>query len=91
MVATNLKLAGVMTGKNEGLNATFTSADDLYAKLATRTTGNKSLTARWTANTYTVKYDGNGATSGSTASSTHTYDRESKLTPNGFKRTNYLF
>lgn len=41
--------------------------------------------------TYTVKYNGNGATSGSTASSTHTYDVAQSLTANGFSRTGYTF
>ena len=44
-----------------------------------------NLTAHWTPITYTVSYDGNGG-SGSTASSTHTYDVAQKLTPNGFER-----
>ena len=35
---------------------------------------------------YTVIYDGNGATSGSTASTTHTYGDDSALALNGFKR-----
>ena len=36
-----------VTGINVGCNATFTSADDLYAKLATRTTGNQTVEAKW--------------------------------------------
>ncbi len=43
------------------------------------------------ANTYTVVYNGNGATSGSTASSTHTYDVSKALTTNAFYRTGYTF
>ena len=44
-----------------------------------------------TANTYYVAYNGNGATGGSTAKSTHTYDAAKTLTANGFTRTGYLF
>ena len=44
-----------------------------------------TLYAHWTPITYTVSYDGNGG-SGTTASSTHTYDVAQKLTPNGFER-----
>lgn len=44
-----------ITGINEGCNATFSSADDLYAKLATRTTGNRILTAHWSYNPVSVK------------------------------------
>lgn len=47
--------------------------------------------AQWTANTYTVAYDGNGATSGSTDSSSHTYDVAKTLTTNGFTKTDCLF
>lgn len=48
---------------------------------------NLTLTAYFTANTYTVKYDGNGATGGSTANSSHTYGTNKNLTLNGYTRT----
>ena len=54
-------------------------------------TGSKTIYAHWTANTYTVKYNGNGSTSGSTANSSHTYDTAKALTANGFSRTGYTF
>lgn len=54
-------------------------------------TKNITLTARWAANTYTVNYNGNGATSGSTASSSYEYGTSKKLTKNGFKRVGYTF
>lgn len=44
-----------ITGINEGCNATFSSTDDLYTKLATRTTGNRTLTAHWSYNPVKVK------------------------------------
>jgi hypothetical protein len=47
--------------------------------------------AVWSPITYTIVYDGNGATSGDMASSVHTYDAEKALTPNGFARTGYVF
>ena len=50
-------------------------------------TENTTLTAKWTANTYTVAYNGNGSTGGSTASSTHTYNVAKALTANGFTRS----
>ena len=49
-------------------------------------TANKTLYAKWIANTYTVKYNGNGATGGTTANSSHTYDIDKKLTKNGYTR-----
>ena len=42
--------------------------------------------AHWDPITYTIIYNGNGATSGSTTSSSHTYDEEKNLTANGFYR-----
>lgn len=49
-------------------------------------TGNRSYTANWTANAYTITYNGNGKTGGSTANSSHTYGTATALTANGFKR-----
>ena len=49
------------------------------------------LYAQWTAIPYTVTYDGNGSTAGSTASSSHTYDTAKALTANGFTKTGYTF
>lgn len=45
-----------------------------------------SVYASWSANTYTVTYNGNGSTGGSTADSAHTYGTATALTANGFKR-----
>lgn len=49
------------------------------------------LHAQWTANSYTVVYNGNGNTGGSTANSTHTYGVASNLRTNGFTKTGYTF
>ena len=53
--------------------------------------GNTTLTAVWKANNYTIKYNGNGNTGGSTANSSHTYNVEKSLTANGYTRTGYTF
>ena len=50
-----------------------------------------TMKATWKANTYTIKYDGNGSTSGATLSSTHTYDTAKTLTANGYVKTDYTF
>ena len=50
------------------------------------TTDALTLYAKWTAITYTINYEGNGNTGGSTESSTHTYDVAKALTTNGFTR-----
>ena len=39
-----------VTGINEGANASFSSANDLYTKLASRITGNITIEAKWTTN-----------------------------------------
>ena len=49
-----------------------------------------TLYAVWMPNSYTISYNGNGG-SGSTASSSHTYDEAHTLTANGFVRTGYTF
>lgn len=51
----------------------------------------RTITAYADPNTYTIKYNGNGNTGGSTASSTHTYDEAKPLTENGFTKTGYIF
>ncbi len=53
--------------------------------------GATTYTAYFTPITYYIKYDGNGATGGSTATSTHTYDVAKNLTKNGYTRTGYTF
>lgn len=51
---------------------------------------NHTLYAMWE-NQYTIIYNGNGATSGTTSSSIHTYGEPQKLTPNGYEKTGYKF
>lgn len=74
-----------ITGINEGCNATFSSADDLYAKLATRTTGNRTLTAKWEPISWTTKYDANGG-SGTMADTTHRFNCGNPIRHNQFTR-----
>ena len=50
-----------------------------------------TMYANWIANTYTVNYNGNGSTEGSTANSSHIYDKANTLTANGFTRIGYKF
>ncbi len=49
------------------------------------------LYARWTPNKYTISYNGNGATGGSTANTTATYDQNVTIASNGYTRTGYTF
>ncbi|MBQ7977571.1 MAG: InlB B-repeat-containing protein [Clostridia bacterium] len=52
--------------------------------------GPTTLYAKWTANTYYVKYNANGG-SGTMSNSTHTYGTASNLTANAFTRTGHTF
>ncbi len=53
-------------------------------------TGNKTLYAKWSANTYTVKYNANGGT-GRMSNTSVKYNKTATLTANKFKRTGYTF
>lgn len=50
-----------------------------------------TLYAKWTANTYTVKFEGNGSDGGNMSDQTFIYDQSQKLTKNGYTRTGYTF
>ena len=53
--------------------------------------GNRTLYAKWTANTYTIRFNSNGGTSGTMADLKCTYGTAKTLTANAFKRTGYTF
>lgn len=50
-----------------------------------------SAVAQWTANTYTVSYDGNGEDSGWTGDGTATYDQNFTFADNGYTKKGYAF
>ncbi len=53
---------------------------------------NLTLYAQWDVNRYTISFDGNGATGGSTADNTNVaYNVQVNLTTNGYERTGYTF
>ena len=52
---------------------------------------NHNIYAQWSANTYNIKYNGNGNTGGTMANSIHTYDIAKKLSTNTFTKTGYYF
>lgn len=58
--------------------------------IAQGSSGDRSYTANYTANTYYVKFNNNGG-SGSMSNQTMTYDTISNLTANNFTRTGYKF
>lgn len=54
-------------------------------------TSNRTVYAHWTANTYSVVFNGNGSTSGSMSDESMTYDSSKKLTANSYSKTGYHF
>ena len=58
----------------------------LTADLTSENNGSVTLYAKWTANPYTIAYNGNGATGGSTASTPAVYDADVTLAANGYTR-----
>lgn len=62
------------------------------ARITKGSTGNKVFYAKWTANTYTIRYHKNGGTSGSMADTKSCkYGTSYTLRGNAFKRTGYKF
>jgi uncharacterized repeat protein (TIGR02543 family) len=70
----------------------YADSATLTEDLATTQGGTVTLYAQWTANTYTIAFDGNndGAT-GSTSSIAKTYGTNATLTANGFSLTGHTF
>ena len=65
---------------------TAASGGSQISSTTTMPAGNVTYYAHWVGNTYYVAYNGNGATGGSTATSTHTYGTARALTANGFTK-----
>jgi uncharacterized repeat protein (TIGR02543 family) len=92
----DLTLSSTVPTRDGYTFAGWNTADDgsgtPYAAGATYT-GNAdlSLYAKWTANTYSVHFNGNGSTSGSMDNESFTYDEAKTLTTNAFSRTGYTF
>lgn len=78
-----------------GWNTNSTATGTNYAsgsKIAWGTANaNITLYAKWKKNSWQVTYSGNGATGGSTASQTKTYNDALTLRANGFTRTGFEF
>ena len=81
---------GYRTEKDETSTCHVTAAGIIISgKIAF--TDDTVLYADWDPNNYTIKYNGNGATSGSMANTSATYDKEVELSPNFYERTGYTF
>ncbi len=83
MSRTGYIFVGWHTAANGGTAVTSTT------KVANGT--NHTLYAHWTANSYTVTFNGNGSTGGSMATQTFTYDTVQTLTANSFAKNGYTF
>lgn len=74
-----------------GWNTAAGGSGTSYNALATFTvTQTITLYAQWTANTYTITYDGNGG-SGTTSPATFTYGNTATISSNNFTRSGYTF
>ncbi|MCQ2324441.1 MAG: hypothetical protein MJZ53_06340 [Paludibacteraceae bacterium] len=67
-------------------NATTQNGASVYVKLGGKKNETFSVQGNFTANTYTVAFNGNGASDGSTAAQGFTYDAAQSLKANGFKK-----
>ena len=82
---------------NTQTNGSGKSYDSMLAYKATDFAAlkdsDKSVTlyANWKPNNYKVRYNGNGATSGTMTDSSHVYDTSKVLTRNAYARTGYTF
>lgn len=65
--------------------------DTSLSQLTEDKTGDKAPIAEWTANSYTIAFNGNGATSGSMSNITTSYDVNEHLKSVGFKKKGYHF
>ena len=67
------------------------TAMESAANLSTPVTADRSIWAKWTPDTYTVTFDGNGATSGSMLPMVFAYGVSQTLTASAFEKSGYLF
>ncbi len=74
----------------DGKGETYQGGSEVL-NLTDENNGIVTLYAMWTANKYTIVFDGNGNDSGATASQTVDYGTSAKLTENGFIKDGYSF
>ena len=76
--------------KADGSGTKYTNKQSVK-NLTTTNGATITLYAQWTPNAYTIRFNGNGSTSGSMNSMSMTYDTAKALTANAFKKTGYTF
>ena len=74
------------TTNSNGTGTSYYTGNTYYGS-----SGSDTLYAQWTRRSYTITFNGNGATGGSTASQTKYYGSSISLRANGFTRTGYTF
>ena len=82
---------GYYDAQTGGMRMINTSGFLTSNAITTAAASNVTWYARWIPIVYTINYNGNGATGGGTASSSHTYDVPKALTTNGFTREGFTF
>ncbi len=90
-VKTGYTFKGWYTNSAGTGTAVSTSADFSIEKQNPGITDSATYYAIATPNTYTITYNGNGHTGGSTSNSTHTYDVSKALNTNGYTKQGYSF
>ena len=85
----NYNFAGWATSSS-ATSATYANQASVK-NLTTTVGGTVNLYAVWTPKKYTIKYNGNGSTSGSMSSQSVNYDSTVTLITNSFARTDYTF
>ncbi|UTY23336.1 InlB B-repeat-containing protein [Treponema denticola] len=70
---------------------TFSGWSPLLSTPPVFPSSNTTYMAQWTANTYTVRFNGNGHTGGTMSNQTFTYNVPQNLTANAFTKTGHTF
>lgn len=90
----SIEKATAWNTRADGTGKSFSQDGGILAKeFADAKDGDKLvvLYANWKPNNYKVRYNGNGATSGTMTDSSHVYDTSKVLTRNAYARTGYTF
>ena len=76
--------------QSDGGGTTYTDGQTV-SNLTSEKEGSVTLFAQWSANNYTIQFDGNTADGGNTPDQGMTYDQAADLTANGYTKTGYTF
>lgn len=88
---TGYTFGGYYTATNGGGTQVINASGTILSNKTKIFLADGTLYAKWTPNTFTVAYNKNGGTSGSTTSHTCTYDATCTARANGFAKTGYSF